>query len=232
VSWAPFERTRLYLSRRLLLVRAGRGDVREIRIEPEMRAEEMLAQATAGLAPGARLAIHLSAGLCPPVAVDYPAGLRSFAERKAFAAAAAATALGAGPGEIVAEIDAARPQTVAALPASFWNDLGEWSGKSGYRLESVAPLWSVATSCAVGRRSSAFALQEPDAVTVFSCRDGSSAHVLSTSIGDGSHAPAHLRRMRQALSVDSTAICMEFGNRSSAPLPDMPRAWHAYWSKQ
>ncbi|HSH90249.1 MAG TPA: hypothetical protein VK996_09700 [Ramlibacter sp.] len=215
-----------------MLAQIGAGPVAEIAFANEMPLAEMLPQLELALAPGARLEVHLGAGLCPMVAVNYPVGINRLREKEVFAKSVCAAQLGAHADELVVEVDAVQPCITAPLYRSDWEALRGWSDERSLRLVSIQPLWALASRSGMARRAKAVVLQEPDSLTLFGVAEiNQPVRALTLPLPEQDQVPSLLHRMQQSLALPvSETRHMCFGGGGQSVLPDLPSFWHGYWS--
>lgn len=232
MSWVLTKTTRIYLSRGLMMVAPGTGDVVARELEPTMPLQALLMQADSLIPQQPRVEIHLSAAFCPAVEVAYPKGLERFADKILFARAVCAAQLGLNAEEVVCELDAVNPGVAAPIAIELLRTLTEWISSRNGHLASLSPLWSLVTRCRLSTKSKSLMVVEPDSATLCGSGDAPRAP-RAMSIAREKTAPVpgpSEHRVSQTLELDiaSSTILRLCAERGPA-LSGGPLQWQGFW---
>jgi hypothetical protein len=221
--------SRLYLGQGLVLAAPAGAAAQAIPVAGADLAAA-LQTATPCFKRGARLLIDLGAHLCMAVPVNYPQGLRGFAERQQVAQAVCAGALGVPMEQVCCEIDPLRPDVAAAALAADITALREWATANGLRVQSIRPLWSVLGDHARLAPSSALVVAEPGGTTVLGQQRASGgwtgfslAHAASPS-GD----PVWMEMLDSAHLASNGCRVFRLSDTASAQIMKPSLPWPAY----
>lgn len=245
-----FEQADIYLGRELAMLRR-RGASTKVLEHP---ATWSLQRSLAGISehlPGAqgsstlhtkkklRLNITLGFSLCEPVACAVPQGVQGFGEMQQLAQAAVSSAVDAP--NMRAAIDPFEPGIVAGVGEWLLKDLDSWADGYGASIHSVQPLWSVATQCALVRKTkiAGLALIEPDGVACIA--SVLNANAVSVHMAAGmppqkpdayqSQAMAHIRRWKIGNDLQDAALqILTFDAKAKTQIKGMPNLWAGHWS--
>lgn len=234
-----FKVTDLYLARNLCLLRVG--EKFHLRIEshaPETvsvllkRLDEELSKSKRPL--GKRLRVLLSAALAPAIPLQIPAEVQRWDERLAILQVSAQREIVSKAEHIITQIEANGAPLGAAIATGTSVAITQWSESHGLRLQSMQPIWSIASAAAATQANTCKGLQINEA-------DGSSLLVEQddqwSRFYQGADMPIQaresvLRRIKLGLGVrEQEFMTLNFGEKSNAPDDSLPKSWNTYWSK-
>ena len=198
-----------------------------------------------------RLRIALGAGLCQSSAFTVPMGVSRYVE--VLNLARASTAQAQKSADVICAVDPMAPGTVASVGTRFFSDLKDWAQSHQATIESLQPLWSVATQCALAGKQSTrgIVLCEPDGITLIA---GTQADKRSAAVNpvdiltirngnlfDALHGTAHLMdkqvqmkvqrwKIANGLQDDNKLLKMNFIADAQPKVKGLPSYLANHWS--
>jgi hypothetical protein len=220
----------IYLSRGLALVRSKTSEVAVRAWDPSTPLGDALRELDDLVPRGATLTLHLSAGLCPAILVNYPHGLTRFNERQVFARSIAANQLGVSISDILCEADPMRGNPWAALPVGLLETINTWSSLNASTLISLRPLWSVVSeSSRVRSADGGVLIMEPDALTLLGPSTGFTVPLAAGTLEDQVETRAAGMFESLDLPVEGRVRLRLSGQPGSGPVGG-PSIWRQHWS--
>jgi urease gamma subunit len=198
-----------------------------------------------------RLHITVGSGLCKTGSFVVPQGVKRYSEVQSLAQAAAVQSCESN--DVMGKVDPMNPGLVASVATRTLSDLKAWAGSLGVTIESLQPLWSVGTQCALAcdRKISGLILSEPDGITLIASSqtneqlDGNKAASILTipieTFQEAGQAHAHLmsnqvqmqiQRWKIANGLQNDAVLtLNFGaSVSTTKTKGLPAVWNRHWS--
>lgn len=176
--------------------------------------------------------VSLSSAWCPALSIAIPKGVTLWHERQQIARASAANVIGLEAEQIACEMSAAQG-LAAAISLPIFQEIQAWTTELGCRLKSVSPLWTTATQCKIGRRSStkAVLLTEPDGSTLLIGGEQDSIKVVNApGVINSLDFPNQIQRLllEHGLSEDST-LKIGFDLDTRTTMQGGPHRWGGHW---
>lgn len=233
-----FETTELYLAQNLVLLCSGKNGVVRVEAEEPEKIADLLTRIDAELRLrnqklSGRLRVLLSTGLAPVIPFNAPPEVRQWGERLAVLKATAQQKGMDGQENGVIQLEAGGALLGASLTQSNADALAWWAQQHGLRLQSIQPLWAVASTAPALQTKSCKGLQlhEPDGILLLVEKDGHwEQFYQGVSIQESTRASV-LRRLRAGLGVqEQDVMTLNFGRTSEASDRTLPKAWNSHWS--
>ena len=176
--------------------------------------------------------VSLSGAWCPAISIAIPKGVTHWHERQQIARASAANVIGLEAEQIACEMSAVQG-LAAAISFPIFQEIQAWTTGLGCRLKSVSPLWTTATQCKIGRRSStkAVLLTEPDGSTLLIGGDQDSIKVVNApGVVDSKDFVSQSQSLllEHGLSEESVAK-IGFDLDTRARMEGAPKRWVGHW---
>jgi hypothetical protein len=237
----------IYLGRGIVLLRVGKAAAKSVQLAPSAGSmaeafnwiTSSLEERKTGTVSLRRrkLRVTLSAGLCPAVGFSVPKGVRARSELEAIALAAAHSKLGIATDALVVNVDSGSLGVAGVVPKRVLGDLTSWATSIQGQLDSVRPLWSLATNCSLLRHKGigGLILAESDAVTFLADTKQSQSAVKTILSGNGLTSPdpvASQEWLESAALSRSQVVQLGFGRSQQLPSKKLPRDWNLHWSVQ
>ncbi|NBW51919.1 MAG: hypothetical protein EBR49_17880, partial [Betaproteobacteria bacterium] len=234
-----FKVTDLYLARNLCLLRVGENV--HLRVDTPESAEifsllkcldEELSKSKPSL--GKRLRVMLSAALAPAIPLQIPAEVQRWDERLAILQASAHQVLASKANHITTQIEASGAPLGAAIAQETIYAITQWSEAHGLRLQSMQPIWSIASTAAALKTHTCKGVQinEADGSLLLVEQDGQWSQFYQGADMPLQARESVLRRIRIGLGLQEQEIlAMKFGEKTDQPDDSLPIFWNTCWSK-
>lgn len=234
-----FKVTDLYLARNLCLLRVG-GNV-HLRVDtPEpaevttllKRLDEELSKSKPSL--GKRLRVMLSASLAPAIPLQIPAEVQRWEERVAILQASAHQVFASKASHITTQIEANGAPLGAAIAQETSYAITRWSEAHGLKLQSMQPIWSIASTASALKANTCKGLQinEADGSLLLVEQDGQWSQFYQGADMPIQARDSVLRRIKIGLSLQEQEILtIKFGEKAEPPDASLPMFWNTCWSK-
>lgn len=234
-----FKVTDLYLARNLCLLRVGENV--HLRVDTPEPAEifsllkcldEELSKSKPSL--GKRLRVMLSAALAPAIPLQIPAEVERWDERLAILQASAHRAFASKISHITTQIEANGAPLGAAIAQETSYAITQWSEAHGLRLQSMQPIWSIASTASALKANTCKGLQinEADGSLLLVEQDGQWSQYYQGMDMPIQARVSVLRRIKMGLSLQEQEIfTMKFGEKTDQPDDSLPMFWNTCWSK-
>ncbi|CAM8621963.1 hypothetical protein MCEMSHM24_02464 [Comamonadaceae bacterium] len=231
--------TDLYLARNLCLLRVGENV--HLRIEAAeteevavlfRRLDAELSKSNPPL--GKRLRVMLSAALAPAIPLQIPSEVQIWEERLAILQASAQQEFASKMDHISTQIEANGAPIGAAIAQETINAITQWSETHGLRLQSMQPIWSIASTAQVLQANTFKGLQinEADGSLLLVEQDGQWSQFYQGTDMPIQARESVFRRIKIGLSLKGQAIVtMKFGEKTDQPDDSLPMFWNTCWSK-
>lgn len=240
--WSVWSETvHLYLGQGMSLLRVGHGQEVVTSHPVTWPMAQVLAKLTETmgqhklqkLSRRRKLRVTLSGALCPVMSYAAPPDVTRWDELHSIAQASAAMTLGIPGDQVLCEMDNNQPQLASAITVPLMQALQGWAKQHQFSLNSVQPLWALASQSAETAKAAVHGLvvQEPDSVTLM-VENQNGMYVAATLTGSDDQLSTLTRRwlVSQGLS-DESLLKLRFTAATQTVMPQGPRLWEKHWAK-
>jgi hypothetical protein len=242
----------IYLGTTMAMVE-GRGVPKQVIEFPPTWPTEQVLESVAqcwkamGMADGSKggktqkrrtLHLTLSGARCRADAFPVPQGVRKFQELQAYFAGMQTDAAGVNGGRgpsadsthVVTEFDPRNPGLVASMDSVLLSQLNAWAKEENASIQTLRPLWSVATQCGLARVTDkrALVLTEPDGVTLLADSTDAMHLSLDASLESGLMPIAQWKIAHDL--ADREVLSLEFGRAHPTLYKGAPEVWVSHWN--
>lgn len=236
---AWFNVTQLYLSRDLCLLSVGENAHLSVEVTEPENISDILKRLDVEISSsqtklGKRLRVMLSGALAPAVPLQIPAEVQRWEERFAILQVAAQQEFALANMPMWVQLERCGLPLGAAIAKETSDAIAQWSEAHGLRLQSIRPIWSVASS-APGLQSQSckgLLINEPDGSLLLVEQDGQWSQFYQGADMPLQARESVFRRIKLGLNLrEHDVITLHFGEKSAKPDGSLPKSWNAYWSE-
>ena len=234
-----FKVTDLYLARNLCLLHVGeKVQLRVESSEPEdvlvllKRLDVELRKSKPLL--GKRLRVMLSAALAPVIPLQIPAEVQRWDERIAILQSSAHQVFASKASHIMTQIEANGAPLGAAIAQETSYAITQWSEAHGLRLQSMQPIWSIASTAPALKANTCKGLQinEADGSLLLVEQEGQWSQFYQGTDMPLQARESVLRRIKIGLGLrEQEILAMKFGEEAQPPDVSLLMFWNTCWSK-